>query len=188
MWLLDWGIPVRLRSDGGPQFRTEFSQFCEKKGIIHEVSSPYHSASNGHAEAAVKNVKYLLQKCDANWSKFQDALLEWRNTPRADGVSPAQMMVGRRQRTSLPLVPECYKQVESKTRQGQSKEKSCPHTYTELLPGMRVIVQNIKSKRWDTYGTISSKRATGRSYYVEDDEGVVLLRNGKFLRPLAASK
>ncbi len=38
-WFMDWGIPVRLRSDGGPQFRglqnSEFQQFCDQLHIAH---------------------------------------------------------------------------------------------------------------------------------------------------------
>jgi hypothetical protein len=88
-WFHDFGIPVRIRSDGGPQFRSEFQDFCKKLGIIHELASPYNPRSNGHAEAAVKNMKYLLEKYDGNWNKFKSALLEWRNTPSsADPLSP----------------------------------------------------------------------------------------------------
>ena len=53
-----FGYLHSIRSDGGPQCRSEF----KTHGIIHEVSSPYNSQSNGHVEAAVKNVKHALQK------------------------------------------------------------------------------------------------------------------------------
>ena len=53
-WNLEYGKPQRLRTDGGPQFRTEFSsQWCKNNGIVHELSSPEHHQSNGHAENAV---------------------------------------------------------------------------------------------------------------------------------------
>ena len=39
-WFQDWGLPRRIRTDGGPQFRLEFEQFCNSMGIIHELSSP----------------------------------------------------------------------------------------------------------------------------------------------------
>ncbi len=105
-WFMDWGIPARLRSDGGPQFRGPFTQFCDKMHITHELSSPYHPPSNGHAEAAVKNMEYLLEKHQGCWNTFQEALLEWRNTPRSgDHFSPAQLMTGHRQRTMQPAHP-----------------------------------------------------------------------------------
>ncbi|XP_059085528.1 uncharacterized protein K02A2.6-like [Tigriopus californicus] len=61
-WFTDYGIPKILRSDGGPQFCTEFGEFCRGLNIVHELSTAYHPASNGHAESAVKAMKALLQK------------------------------------------------------------------------------------------------------------------------------
>ena len=62
--LSDWfnllGWPQVIRSDNGPQFRSEFAEFCEINEIKHETSSPYNLQSNSLAEAAVKNAKTLL--------------------------------------------------------------------------------------------------------------------------------
>ncbi len=74
---MDWGIPVRLHSDGSPQFQGSFVQFCYKLHIKYELSSLYNARSNGHAEAAVKNVEYLLEKHHGKWDDFKEALLEW---------------------------------------------------------------------------------------------------------------
>ncbi|MBJ7883266.1 transposase family protein, partial [Gelidibacter salicanalis] len=63
-WFLTFGFPTRIRSDNGPQFRTQFETFCHTHGIEHATSSPYIAQSNFLAEAAVKNVKMLLAKCD----------------------------------------------------------------------------------------------------------------------------
>ena len=58
-----------IRSDGGPQYRTEFDQFCTKHNIKHELTSPHNPQANGLAESAVKNAKHLLIKCKqrAQW-------------------------------------------------------------------------------------------------------------------------
>ena len=61
-WFYDFGFPRVIRSDGGPQFRTEFEQYCRSNGITKELSSPYNPQSNGLAESAVKQVKYLMKK------------------------------------------------------------------------------------------------------------------------------
>ena len=53
-WFLDYGKPVSIRSDGGPQFRSEFIRWCEDQNIVHQLSSAYHHESNGHAEVAVR--------------------------------------------------------------------------------------------------------------------------------------
>ena len=69
-WFIDMGKPVRLRSDGGPQFRSEFEDWAKKENITHELSSPYHHQSNGHAEVTVREMKHLLTKTERNWQKF----------------------------------------------------------------------------------------------------------------------
>ena len=54
-WFTEVGWLTAIRTDGGPQFRTDFTLFCDRHGIKHELSSPYSHKSNGLAEAAVKN-------------------------------------------------------------------------------------------------------------------------------------
>ena len=68
----------------------------------HQTSSPYNPASNGLAEAAIKNMKHLLKKCWELEEDFRTALSEWRNTLNDTGLSPAQAFLGRRQRGQLP--------------------------------------------------------------------------------------
>ena len=80
--MLDFGYPEVIRSGGGPQFCGPFKDWCQKAGIIHELSLPYNPTSNGHAEQAVKLAKTLLSKVDANMRTFKDHLCAWRNTPR----------------------------------------------------------------------------------------------------------
>ena len=41
-WFNTLGWPSVIQTDGGPQFRSEFVQFCEKNGISHELASPYN--------------------------------------------------------------------------------------------------------------------------------------------------
>ena len=60
-WFNLFGWPSSIQSDGGPQFRGEFSRFCVSHNIRHEVSAPYNPKSNGLAEAGVKSVKNILR-------------------------------------------------------------------------------------------------------------------------------
>lgn len=94
------GIPATLRTDNGPQYSAEeFKEFCRSYGIVHKTSSPHTPHSNGEAERAVQTVKRL-------WSKAPDkhlALLDYRTTPlESVGLSPAQLLMGRRPRNNLP--------------------------------------------------------------------------------------
>lgn len=56
------GIPDMV-SDNGPPFDSfEYLEFRKQWNFCHGTSSPYHSQSNGKAEAAVKIAKRLLKK------------------------------------------------------------------------------------------------------------------------------
>ena len=59
MWFPDFGWPLFIRSDNGPQFGSEFAFFFKSHGVTHELSSPYNPESNGLAEAAMKNMPWL---------------------------------------------------------------------------------------------------------------------------------
>lgn len=105
-WFMEFGLPEVIRTDGGPQFRSAFKDFCDVHGIQCETSSPYNPQSNGLAENGVKAVKSLLKKTNGGTLDFKKALLEWRNAPRPDGVSPAYAFYGRKMKTLLPSLPQ----------------------------------------------------------------------------------
>ena len=56
-WFNVLGWPRVIISDGGPQFRGEFSEFCRNFHVSHELSSPYNPRANGLAESGVKMEK-----------------------------------------------------------------------------------------------------------------------------------
>jgi len=191
-WFYDFGFPSSCRSDGGPQFRSEFEEFCLKYDIKHSPSSPYFPQSNGLAENGVKTCKHLIKKYNSNWNDFKAALLEWRNTPRADGISPAQLFFGRRQRSHLPCLPEALapiNQREAANLRGEmrKKKKTSYDGRAKELPklqvGQNVLLQNPISKKWDSMGKIKKIREDGRSYTVESNDSTYL-RNRRHLRPL----
>ena len=197
-WFVDIGKPLRLRSDGGPQFRSEFVEWCQEQGIEHELSSADHHESNGHAEAAVKAMKHLLAKTKS-WRSFRKALIEWRNTPRcSDGLSPAQWALGRRQRSDCPALPEAYnrlsdqdfskalirrEEVMAKVKKDFDKDR---RSLTRLPVGTLVVLQDRsvggKTGRWNRKGTIVERKRDRNTYIVEVD-GRRFLRNRIFLRP-----
>ena len=194
-WFNDVGRPLRLRTDGGPQFRSDFDEWCESMGIEHELSSPEHHESNGHAESAVKEMKKLLAKTKT-WPAFRKALLEWRNTPRvSDGLSPAQWALGRRQRSGCPALPVAYdrigdqdfKEALARREEMVSKDKTKfdeKYFHRKLLPsfpvGAIVYSQDFKTKKWKDKGTVVEKK-NDRTYIVKIG-GRNFRRNRKFLR------
>ena len=124
-WFNMLGWPATIRSDGGPQFLGPFNKWCGDNNIIHELSSPYNPRGNGLAEAAVKNVKTLLAKCAETKNDAQKALYHWRNIPRSDGFSPAQLLFGRKQFTALPAEDSHYTFYDPATAQKQKTVHSC---------------------------------------------------------------
>ena len=190
-WFMDFGTPSFLRSDGGPQFRSEFNKFCKEFGIEHSPSSPYFSSSNGLAENGVKQCKHLLMKCDGNFKLFRKSLHEYRNTPRTDGYSAAQLMFGRRQKGMLPCLPKTLSLIDirpgvEKRRHDREKRKESFDKHTKPLSqlkiGQEVYIQNPFNGKWDSSGSIVSMRENGRSYEIRMDNGKVFLRNRRFLR------
>lgn len=100
------GVPVILRTDGGPQFSSSTRRkFLERWEVRHEMSSPTYARANGHAEKAVKAVKKLILKTTTKGrlddDAFERGLLELRNTQRADNRSPAQILFGHPLRTRV---------------------------------------------------------------------------------------
>ena len=116
-WFNLLGWLQSIRSDGGPQFRGDFSQFCIDNGIKHELPG-----SNGLGESGVKIVKSILIKCLGEGRDVQRALYEWRNAPRAHGFSPAQLLFGRSQNTLLPQPASAFKTVNF-SEAAESKDK-----------------------------------------------------------------
>ncbi|XP_068227654.1 uncharacterized protein [Palaemon carinicauda] len=118
------GVPLRLRTDGGPQFTSaEFKDFMKRWGVRHMVTSPHYPQSNGHAEAAVKSIKHLILKTAPSGNidneDFDCVLLELRNTPNFTGCSPAQILYGRPLRSCIPAHPNAF------SKEWQVKSEDC---------------------------------------------------------------
>ena len=98
------GIPDTVISDNGPCFSAvPFQEFAAKYGFVHTTSSPRCPRTNGEVERAVRavrTVKGLLKKNDDPYL----ALLTYRSTPLQTGLSPSELLMGRRLRTQLPVL------------------------------------------------------------------------------------
>ena len=184
------GIPQEVISDNGPQFASwDFSKFVKSYDFVHTTSSPRYPQSNGEAERAVRTIKALLKKADDPLL----ALLAYRSTPLKNGYSPAELLMCRRLRTTVPVVPEQlqpkmpdYGSLARREREMRMQQK---HTFDQrhkarrldpLAPGDLVwIPQN------QTEGTVVTEVAP-RSYQVTTPSGV-LRRNHRQLRLLPPS-
>ncbi|XP_053687124.1 uncharacterized protein K02A2.6-like [Sabethes cyaneus] len=106
-------LPETIVSDNGTQFScSQFKEFCESLGIVHIRTAPYHPQSNGQAERFVDTLKRGLRKImpetqNSISCSLQIFLSAYRSTPNKsapDGLSPAEILMGRKHRTTLDLL------------------------------------------------------------------------------------
>jgi len=121
-----FGCPVQIKTDNGRQFTSaEFEKFASEWNFSHVTSSPNMPSSNGHAESAVKIAKRILRKAkDANTDPYM-ALMEFRNTPLPCGYSPAQLLMSRRIRSTLPPQMSCWARSRSMSKKRAKACKLC---------------------------------------------------------------
>ena len=187
-----WGLPDCIVSDNGPQFvSAEFQAFCKPLGIGHITSSPHFPQSNGMAERAVQIAKSILRQPDP-----LTGLMVYRATPTsATGYSPAQLIMGRNIKTSLPMLPKhldpCWPNTKV-VRQNDALAKTeyktrfdARHGARDLPPfsvGDKVRVRIGTDKNWKTCGTVTDKTEMPRSVIIQTDNGQQYRRNQRHLR------
>ena len=178
-------MPCELFSDNGPQFSSsEFANFAEEWGFKHSTSSPTYPKSNGLAECSVKTMKNMMKKA-VDKGEFQKSLLIYRSTPLENGLSPAQMLMGRRIRSNLPvdgalLTPRGAHRVKQTKQQLKVKQKWL-HDRTAkhlpmLKPGDSVRLRDVISGTWRQRGEVQ-KEVAPRSYRIQLENGLALRRN-----------
>ncbi|UYV62643.1 hypothetical protein LAZ67_2001393 [Cordylochernes scorpioides] len=178
------GIPETVVSDNGTQFGAarEFANFARQYGFTHVTSSPRFPQSNGMAEAGVKIAKLILKK-------NQDpslGLLEYRSTPLENGYSSAELLMGRKLRTTLPISPENLnpKLVDSQTlkRKEGRRRKDMKSRYDRRCGATDMEELSEDDTVWITdmriWGIVKQKASTPRSYMVDTPVGT--LRRNRF--------
>ncbi|KAJ8375234.1 hypothetical protein SKAU_G00058140 [Synaphobranchus kaupii] len=182
------GVPETLMTDNGPQFSGgNMLAFAAAYGFKHVTCSPHHPQSNGEAERAVQTVKNLLKKAADPYL----ALLAYRATPLHNGFSPAQLLMGRQLRSTVPTLPSLLDPAlpdgtavtsrEMERRSADQKRFNRRHRAQELShlpPGKQVWVTDAK-----VTGTMVGDHSTPRSYVVDVPHGTVR-RNRHHLIPM----
>ena len=179
-WFAD-GVPCILTTGGGPQFSSRrYADFCTRWQVSHVSSSPHYPQSNGHAEAAVKAMKTRIMKTtsngDLNVDSFQRGLLEWRNTPRVNSESPAQASFHRPLTSFVfahhsSFAPEHQHQADlldsrtaARSDASTFRYDASAHPLRPLRTGIRLDLQDPKSKLWPTSGVIVASVGTATTW------------------------
>ena len=141
-----FGIPDMVVTDNRTNFvSAEFQQFMYRNGVRHVTSAPAHSASNGLAERAVRIFKEGLarMKEGSMMDRLSRFLFWYRNTPQqTTGVSPAELLMGRRLRSALDLVhPDLASRV-AKAQAYQKKTHDKHARFREFNVGDSVFARN----------------------------------------------
>jgi hypothetical protein len=127
------GFPIELKSDNGPQFVSElFTRYLEENGIKLRHTTPYWPKANGEVERQNKTLLKAIRTANAsgkNWRhELNKFLLAYRSTPHsATGVSPAELLFGRKLRTKLPQLETSLLDEEIQDRDKVAKYKQAQY-------------------------------------------------------------
>ncbi|UYV62145.1 K02A2.6-like [Cordylochernes scorpioides] len=185
------GTPETVRSDNGPQFQkvlgSEFSKFSKEWSFKHITSSPKFPQSNGFIEAIIKNIKQSFKKEEDCYLTLQ----AHRTMPLESCYSPAELLMGRRLRTSVPAIESSLmpRYLDSEALQEREKRRvinqKClydkrhdVHSLPPLQQGDSVWIRDQRVE-----GTVLHKSEEPRSYWVQTPQGKVR-RNRLHLTPL----
>ena len=120
------GIPARVLSDNGAEFRAEeFNRLLDSYNISHVYSTPYRAASNGCVERCNRTVIQLLKGLIKDEPLLWDALLPrvlsvYNNTIHSQtGMSPSQCLLESSH--SPDRILHINKDIVSSWKQGHSK-------------------------------------------------------------------
>ena len=133
-------------------------------------------------------------KGDLDDENFQRGLLEYRTTPRAGGLSPAQILFGHPLRSVVPAHRQSFASKWQKTadeqdaicRQEHARNEERynrqPSPLPQLRIGSQVRLQNPITKKWDRVGVIIGI-GRHRDYHVKLPSGRVYWCNRCFMKP-----
>ena len=124
-----FGYPHTLVTDNATTFMSqEFQAWCKQRGIVHLTGAPYHPATNGAAERLMQSFKQALRKSSLPPKEaLQEFLMQYRRIPFASGLSPSELLNGRRIRTKIDtLVPSIPHLL-----QGRQSKQASKHSNAE---------------------------------------------------------
>ena len=127
---LTHGLPISIVTDNGRQFISdEFRKFMENESIQHRTTTPLWPQANGEIErqnrSLLKRIR-IAQIEKKDWKEELGAYLTmYRTTPHSTtGLSPAELMFGRKLRTRLPAIEDhTIEDLEVRDRDSEAKAK-----------------------------------------------------------------
>lgn len=163
------GLPEALRSDNGPSFASkEFEGFLEYLRISHKKGVPYWPQSTGEVERGnetILKIVLIARLEEKDWSKaLENFLFQYRVTPHTvSGVSPAELLMGRKPRDKLPRVEfsedrttEAYwqqllRESRAKLHQKEYADKTHGAKHSKIEEGDKVLLKQTRENKLSPY-------------------------------------
>ena len=202
-FIINGGFPSIVATDGQLSLNSkEFNDYCNEKWIVHRVSSPHNSGSNGCAERSIREVRRTFNKAarekgnTLTKSDMAEILSLLNDTPRGSNRASPSFLHFRRsfRHPHFPALrlqkPESFFEEQQEERRMEKDKRSEDFndkvsrfnpSVLHLEVGMRVLIQD-KHGRFIIPGEVIQLRSK-RSCYVRNlDSGNLMLRNRRFLR------
>ena len=199
------GLPKRIVSDNGAQFTSqEFQDYLKSNAIEHHRTTPYWPQANGEVERQNRTLLKALRIAHLerrDWKKeLWRFLLAYRTTPHTvTGVSPAELLCGRKFRTKLPDIggpptsqkPFRHIDEERKIRAEQYANHRRHCQPSGLQQGDKVLLQSDRFNKLapsfepEPY-VVKEKRGT--QVVLEDLDGHTKVRNSSFVKKFIESE
>lgn len=179
------GIPKKLICDNMPFLSYEFKRFSNDWNFEVVTSSPGYPQSNGMSERAIQIAKNMIRKS----SDWKASLLEYRNTTMTDvGLSPAEILMGRRLRSRIPVKDKLLDTNRQRFVRNKLVERNGKSQYyynrhvrdrKEFQVGDKIVYRD--GKKWNK-AIIIEKHKAPRSYLIKNLFGRILRRTSFHLR------
>ena len=197
-----FGVPERIKMDNVPPFNgNEFRQWCRKMGIEYRRITPLWPRANAEAERFMQSMGKLIHTSyvtTGHWRPHLASFLRhYRPSPHTTtGVSPAELLLGRKIRTELPSFPASASQsskVQQAAQRSEEKKEKARQRANEALPvdpeidqGDKVLVkQRPRNKTETPYDPRPLQVVSRRGTMVTAENGVKsITRDVSFFRKL----
>ncbi len=124
--LCQFGVPKRIITDNGTEFKGQFDELCEDVGIQHSMSLPYHQQANGLVERYMqllnKMVKIVAHVAEAVWPRRLCTLAFAYNTSYHPTVQNTPFFLNFLRDPRLPL-DNFLREGESDSRGSKVKDR-----------------------------------------------------------------
>lgn len=164
-----FGHPRTIRSDNGPPFNgNEWRQYCEKKSIVIENSTPGFPQQNGMVERYMQTVNKAVTIAVETGKDADQALAEAVKAHnaakhRVTNEAPEELMFGRKVRRNLPLLVGSRVTVDheklrdndwhEKKKAGERENRKRRAKETDIQVGDNVLLKRVqKSKDQTPFG------------------------------------